>query len=51
MIMQIYLNLYNACQVYVVECAFKIKSFLSIILYYIHGAMRLQLTQFPCDDP
>ena len=44
------LNLYNACQIYFVECVSKIKHILSVIHYTICGAVCFQFTHFPCDD-
>ena len=44
------LKLWNACQIYFVECVSKIKHILSFIHYTIHGAVCFQFTHFPCDD-
>ena len=44
------LNLYNACQIYFVECVSKIKHIVSVIHYTICGAVCFQFTHFPCDD-
>ena len=52
-IVQIYLkalNLWNACQIYFVECVSKIKYVLSVIHYTICGAVCFQFTHFSCDD-
>ena len=52
-IMQTYLktlNLWNACQIYFVECVSKIKHIFSVIHYTIYGAVCFQFTHFPCDD-
>ena len=43
------LNIYNACQIYFVECVSKIKHILSVIHYTICRAVCFQLTHFPCD--
>ena len=42
------LNLWNACQIYFVEC--KIKHIFSVIHCTIYGAVSFQFTHFPCDD-
>ena len=42
--------IYNACQIYFVECVSKIKHILSVIHYTICGAVCFQFTHFPCDD-
>ena len=44
------LNLYNACQIYFVECVSKIKHILFVIHYTICGAVCYQFTHFSCDD-
>ena len=44
------LNLYNACQIYFVECVSEIKHILSDIHYTICGAVCSQFTHFSCDD-
>ena len=44
------LRLWNACQIYFVECVSKIKRILSVIYYAICGAVCFQFTPFPCDD-
>ena len=44
------LNLWNACQIYFVECVSKIKHILSVIHNTICGAVCFQFTHFPCDD-
>ena len=44
------LNLWNACQLYFVECVSKIKHILSVIHYTICGTVCFQITHFPCDD-
>ena len=44
------LNLYNACQIYSVECVSTIKHILSGINYTICGAVCSQFTDFPFDD-
>ena len=44
------LNLWNACQIYFVECVSKIKYVLSVIHYTICGAVCFQFTHFSCDD-
>ena len=52
-IVQIYLktlNLWNACQIYFVECVSKIKHIISVIHYTICGAVCFQFTHFSCDD-
>ena len=42
--------IWNACQIYFVECVSKIKHILSVIHYTICGAVCFQFTHFPCDD-
>ena len=52
-IVQTYLktfNLWNACQIYFVECVSQIRHILSVIHYTISGAVCFQFTHFPCDD-
>ena len=52
-IVQIYLktlNLWNACQIYCVECVSKIKHIVSVIHETICGAVCFQFTHFSCDD-
>ena len=44
------LNLYNACQIYFVECVSKIEHILSDMHYTIYGTACFQFTHFPCDD-
>ena len=44
------LNLWNACQIYFVECVSMIRHILSVIHYTIRGAVCFQFTHFPCDD-
>ena len=44
------LNLWNACQIYFVECVSKIKHIFSVIHCTIYGAVCFQFTHFPCDD-
>ena len=44
------LNLWNACQIYLVECVRKIKHILSVIHYTICGVVCFQFTHFSCDD-
>ena len=44
------LNLWNACQIYFVECVSKIKHILSVIHYTICGAVCFQFTHYPCYD-
>ena len=44
------LNLWNACQIYFVECVSKIKYIFSVIHYAVYGAVCFQFTHFPCDD-
>ena len=44
------LNLWNACQIYFVECVSKIKHIISVIDYTICVAVCFQFTHFPCDD-
>ena len=44
------LNLWNSCQIYVVECVSKIKDVLSVIHHKICGAVCFQFTHFSCDD-
>ena len=44
------LNLWNACQIYFVECVSKVEHILSVIHYTICGAACFQFTHFPCDD-
>ena len=51
-IVQTYLKifeLYNACQIYFVECMSKIRHILSVIHYTICGVVFFQFTHFPCD--
>ena len=43
------LNLWNACQIYFVECVSKTKLIFSVIHYTIYGAVCFQFTHFPCD--
>ena len=40
------LNLYNACQIYFVECVIKIMHILSVIHYTIRGVVCFQFTHF-----
>ena len=52
-IVQTYLrtmNLWNACQIYFVECVSKMKHIFSVIHYTIYGVVCFQFTHFPCDD-
>ena len=52
-ILQTYLKaliLYNARQIYFVECVIKIKHMLSVIHYTKCGAVCFQFTHFSCDD-
>ena len=42
------LNLYNACQIYFVECVNKIKHIFSVIHYIIYGDVCFQFTHSPC---
>ena len=52
-IVRIYLKamyLWNACQIYFVECMSKIKHILSVIHYTICRAVCFQFTHFCCDD-
>ena len=44
------LNLWNAYQIYFVECVDKIKHILSVIHCILCGAVYFQFTHFPCDD-
>ena len=44
------LAIWNACQIYFVECVNKIKHILSVSLYTISGAVCFQFPHFPCDD-
>ena len=44
------LNLWNACQIYFVECVSKIQHNFSVIYYTIYGAVCFQFTNSPCDD-
>ena len=44
------LNLYNACQMYLVKCVSKIKHIFSVIHCTLYGAVCFQLTHFPYDD-
>ena len=44
------LNLWNAWQIYFVECVSKIKHIFSVIHYTIYGSVCFQFTHFPCDD-
>ena len=44
------LILWNACQIYFVECVNKIKHIFSVIQYTIWGAVCFQFTDFPCDN-
>ena len=44
------LNLWNARQIYFVECVSKIKHIFSVIHYAIYGALCFQFTHFHCDD-
>ena len=44
------LNLWNACQIYFVECVNKIKHNPFVIQYTICGAVCFQFIHFPCDD-
>ena len=44
------LNLWNACQIYFVECVSKIKPIFSVIHYTVYWAVCFQFTHFPCDD-
>ena len=44
------IELWNACQIYFVECVSKIKHILSVIHHTICGAVCFQFTHFSCDD-
>ena len=44
------LNLWNACQIYFVECVNEIKHILSVIYHTIYGAVCFQFANLPCDD-